>query len=84
MADKRSNGMQSPKYVIPASAFGIVAYPEKRAVGFQFQDPWGNHTFVALPGQSIRLLLDDMEELVREMPEIEEWELPSVPGAIIQ
>ncbi len=76
--------MQSPKYVIPASAFAFVAYPEKRAVGFQFQVPNGDHTFVALPGQSIRLLLDDMEELVREMPEIEEWGLPSVPGATVQ
>jgi len=76
--------MRSPKYVIPASAFAFVAYPEKRAVGFQFQDPWGNHTFVALPGQSIRLLIDSLEELVREIPEIEEWGLPSVPGATVQ
>ena len=76
--------MQSPKYVIPASAFGFVAYPEKRAVGFQFQVPNGEHTLVALPGQSIRLLIDNLEELVREMPEIEEWGLPSIPGATIQ
>ena len=40
--------MQSPKYVIPASAFAFVAYPEKRAVGFQFQVPNGEHTLVAL------------------------------------
>ncbi len=76
--------MQAPKYVIPASTFAFVAYPEKRATGFQFQDPNGDHTFVALPGQSIRWLIDNLEELVREMPEIEEWGLPSVPGATIQ
>ncbi len=76
--------MQSPKYVIPASVFAFVAYPDKRAVGFQFQVPNGNHTFVALPGKSIRLLIDSLEELVREMPEIEEWGLPSVPGSTIQ
>ena len=76
--------MQSPKYVIPASAFAFVAYPEKRAMGFQFQAPDGSHTLVALPGQCVRLLIDNLEELVREMPEIEEWGLPSVPGATIQ
>ncbi len=53
-------------------------------MGFQFQAPDGSHTLVALPGSSIRLLIDSLEELVREMPEIEEWGLPSVPGATIQ
>ena len=76
--------MQFPKYVIPASAFAFVAYPEKRAVGFQFQTPGGDHTFVALPGESIRLLIDDLETLIDKMPEIEEWGLPSVPGATVQ
>jgi len=76
--------MQSPKYVIPASAFAFVAYPEKRPVGFQFQIPNGNNVFVAVPGQCLSLLIDDMEELVREMPEIEKWEIPSVPYATVQ
>lgn len=31
-----------------------------------------------------RLLIGSLEELVREMPEIEEWGLPSVRGATLQ
>ncbi len=77
----RKYAMEPPEYVIPASAFAIVVYTKERAVGFQYQNPNGTNVFVAVPGQCLSWLIDDMEELIGRMPEIEEWELPSVSYA---
>ena len=78
----RKDPMDPPDFVIPAAAFGLVVYTEEQAVGFQYLDPDGGNVFVAVPGQSIRWLIDDMEKLIDRMPEVEEWGVPSVPGAI--
>ena len=74
----RKYAMDPPLYVIPASDFMVMVYKKEQAVGFQFQAPNdGSNVFVAIPGQFIRLLIDDLKKLIDVMPEIEEWELPS-------
>ena len=72
----RKDPMDPPDFIIPAASFSLVVYTEEQTLGFQFQGKDGGNIFVAVPGKSIRWLIDDMEELVREMPEVEKWGIP--------
>ncbi len=76
--EPRKHAMDPPLYVIPSSDLAIMVYTKEKAVGFQFQAPYdGSNVFVAFPGQIIRLLIEDLEKLLRVKPEIEGWNLPS-------
>ena len=76
--------MNAPKYVIPTRKFGFVVYEDKQAIGFQFQIPDGNETFVPIAGAAARGLISDMEELLEKFPEAEHWKIPMVPGSRVQ